>query len=326
MTTSTTSQSLYGPVQDDIELVETLLERIKQVELAPLAMMLEHVLTAGGKRMRPGLALLCGTFGDYDLDRLAPLAASIELLHTATLVHDDVIDAAATRRGRATANSLYDNAVSVMIGDFLFAHAADLVAGIGDVRVVRLFSRTLMRIVTGELDQDVSAFDASKRIGDYLNRIGGKTASLFATACEGGAVAGRAPEPFVEALREYGFNLGMAFQIVDDILDFTGDPEVMGKPTGGDLMQGTLTLPSLLVMEDAPEKNAVTRLFRARRNKAALLDEALAAVRAGDALPRSRAIAEQYAQRAVDALIGVPETEGRRALADLPAYVLSRNS
>lgn len=321
-----TVQTLYGPVQEDIALVEATFDLIKQVELAPLAAMLDHVLGVGGKRLRPALALLGGTFGDYDLDRLVPLAASIELLHTATLVHDDVIDAAATRRGRATANSLYDNAVSVMIGDFLFAHAADLVARIGDVRVVRLFSRTLMRIVTGELDQDVGAFDTSKRIGDYLARIGGKTASLFATACEGGGIAAGAPEPYVDALRDYGYNLGIAFQIVDDILDFTGDEAVMGKPAGSDLMQGTLTLPSLLVMEESPGKNAVTRLFGARRNKAQLLQEALDAVRAGDALPRSRAIAEEYARRAVASIAALPDTAGHRTLAELTHYVLTRNS
>jgi len=319
-------QTLYGPVQEDIPLVEAQFDLIKQVELAPLAAMLDHVLGAGGKRIRPGLALLGGTFGDYDLDRLVPLAASIELLHTATLVHDDVIDAAATRRGRPTANHLYDNAVSVMIGDFLFAHAADLIARVGSVPIVRLFARTLMRIVTGEIDQDVGAFDASKRINDYLARIGGKTASLFATACEGGGVATGAPEPYVEALRDYGYNLGVAFQIIDDILDFTGDEAVMGKPAGSDLMQGTLTLPSLFAMEEPAGKRAVTRLFAARRNQAERLEEALTFIRGGDAVPRSREFAEEYGRRAVEALRPLPETAGRRTLEELTHYVLTRDS
>jgi octaprenyl-diphosphate synthase len=319
-------QTLYGPVQDDIALVEATFDLIKRVELAPLAQMLEHVLGAGGKRVRPALALLSGTFGSYDLDRLVPLAASIELLHTATLVHDDVIDAAPARRGRPTANSLYNNAVSVMIGDFLFAHAADLIARVGSVRVVRIFARTLMRIVTGELDQDVAAFDASKRIGDYLARIGGKTASLFAAACEGGAVAADAPEPAVDALRDYGFNLGIAFQIVDDILDFTGNEAVMGKAPGSDLMQGTLTLPSLLLMEDSPRANPITRLFSAHRNKAQRLQEALDAVRASDALPRSQRFAEDYARRAIEALVRLPDTPARRTLAELTQYVLTRDA
>jgi octaprenyl-diphosphate synthase len=319
-------QTLYGPVQDDLTLVEAQFDLIKRVELAPLAAMLEHVLGAGGKRMRPGLALLGGTFGEYDLDKLVPLAASIELLHTATLVHDDVIDAAATLRGRATANALYDNAVSVMIGDFLFAHAADLIARVGSVRIVRLFSRTLMKIVTGELDQDVGAFDASKQIGDYLKRIGGKTASLFATACEGGAIAAAAPEPYAEALRDYGFNLGIAFQIVDDILDFTGDEAVMGKPAGSDLLQGTLTLPSLFAMETPAGKTAVTRLFSARRNQARLLQDALDAVRSGDAVARSEQVAEEYSRRAEEAIASLPDTPGRRSLVELCHYVLARDS
>lgn len=319
-------QTLYGPVQEDMVLVEATFDLIKQVDLAPLAAMLDHLLSAGGKRIRPGLALLGGTFGDYDLDRIVPLAASIELLHTASLVHDDVIDNAPTRRGRATANSLYKNAVSVMIGDFLFAHSADLVARIGDPRVVRLFARTLMRIVTGELDQDIGAFDASKRVSDYLARIGGKTAALFGAACEGGAMAAHAPESYLEALRDYGFNLGLAFQIVDDILDFIGDEAVMGKPAGSDLMQGTLTLPSLLLMEQSPGSNPITRLFGARRNKAQLLDEAVEAVRSSDAIERSQRIAEEYADRAVAAIGELPDTPAHDTLMDLSRYVLERNS
>lgn len=321
-----TTRPLYGPVQDDLVLVEATFDRIKQVELVPLAQMLDQVLAPSGKRMRPALALLAGTFGDYDLDQLVPLAASIELLHTATLVHDDVIDFAATRRGRPTANSLYNNAVSVMIGDFLFAHAADLVARTGNVPVVRLFSRTLMRIVAGEIDQDTSAFDLGKRIGDYLGRIGGKTASLFATACEGGALATEVPSEWIGALRDYGFNLGIAFQIVDDILDFTGDEAVMGKPAGSDLMQGTLTLPSLLLMEAAPDDNPVKRLFRARRNRPERLGEALAAVRNSDVLARSQSIAEDYIQRALNALAPLPDTEAKQTMVALGEHVLTRRA
>jgi geranylgeranyl pyrophosphate synthase len=321
------TQSLYGPVQADLARVEALLDAIRRVEFAPLARMLDHVLGAGGKRLRPALALIAGTFGRYDLDLLAPLAASIEALHTATLVHDDVIDGAATRRGRATANALFRNAPTVMVGDYLFAHAAELVASTGNVRVIRLFARTLMRMATGELDQDVSAFDVSQRIGDYLRRIGGKTAALIATACEGGAIVADAPEPCIAALREYGFNLGLAFQIVDDILDFTGDEETLGKPVGSDLREGTLTLPSILLMEDDPSaRNPIRRLFRARRNQERLLAEAVAAVRAAGVLDRSLAIAEDFAARAVAALDPLPDTDARRTLVDLSEYVLRRHN
>jgi|DewCreStandDraft_2_1066082.scaffolds.fasta_scaffold00027_177 geranylgeranyl pyrophosphate synthase len=323
----TVAPSLYGPVQEDMALVEAVLDRIRRIEYEPLARMLDHVLGAGGKRVRPALALLAGTFHDYNLDLLIPLAASIEVLHTATLVHDDVIDGAATRRGRATANALFNNAPSVFLGDYLFAHAAELIARTGNIRVIRLFSRTLMRMATGELDQDVSAFDTTKRVGDYLQRIGGKTASLLGTATEGGAIVSGAPEPWVEALRDYGFNLGMAFQIVDDILDFTGDEAAMGKPVGSDLKEGTLTLPSLYLLEDDPSpRNPIRRLFAARRNRERLLAEAVAAVRASTALERAMAMAREFGDRALAALEPLPRTEARHTLERLVAYVLERSS
>jgi len=321
-----TTASLYGPVQSDLPRIEEALDSIKDTSFPALAQMLSHVLGAEGKRLRPALALLSGRYQHYDLDLLVPLAASVELLHTATLVHDDVIDVAGTRRGRATANSLYDNAASVMLGDFMFAHAADLVARTSNIRVIRLFSRTLMHMATGELDQDVSAFDWSRGIRDYFRRIGGKTASLFATACEGGAIVSGASEPWIQALREYGQNLGMAFQIVDDVLDFTGDEARMGKPVGSDLAQGTLTLPSLLLIESSPKDNAVKRLFQARRSRDARLVEAVSAVRASGAIERSRSVAEDYAGRARAALSLLPEDQTTRTLQDLVVQVLTRES
>ncbi|MCH8921445.1 MAG: polyprenyl synthetase family protein, partial [Chloroflexi bacterium] len=240
---------LYGPVQEDIALVEATFDSIKQVDYAPLAKMLDIVLAGGGKLLRPALTLLGGRFGEYNLDLLVPLAASVELLHTASLVHDDVIDNAATRRGRPTANSTFHNATTVMLGDYMFAHAADQVARTGNIRVIRLFSQTLMKMTRGEIGQDLTAYDSRQTVRDYLQRIGGKTASLFATACQGGAVVAQESEEWIEALRGYGHNFGMAFQIVDDILDLTGDEAEMGKPVGSDLMQGTLTLPALILMD-----------------------------------------------------------------------------
>ena len=291
-----------------------------------LSQMIDHVLAGTGKRLRPALALLSGHFQVYDLSQLVPLAASVELLHTATLVHDDVIDLASTRRGQATLNSIYDNAASVMLGDFMFAHAADLVARTGNIRVIRLFSRTLMHMATGELDQDVSAFDWSKSVRDYLRRIGGKTASLFATACEGGAIISDAPELWIAALRDYGQNLGMAFQIVDDILDFCGNEAAMGKPVGSDLMQGTLTLPSLLVIESSPHDNAVKRFFQAKRDRSHKLAAAVQTVRDSGALDRSRLVALEFADRARSALASVPASAASEALEGLIDFVLARES
>jgi geranylgeranyl pyrophosphate synthase len=303
-----------------------MLQSIKQVSFPPLARMLDHILGAGGKRMRPTVALLAGKFQNYDLDLLVPLATSIELLHSATLVHDDVIDAAATRRGRATANALFENAATVMVGDFMFAHAADLIARTGNIEVIRLFARTLMRMATGELNQDISAYDYSQSTREYFNRIAGKTASLFATAAQGGGMVSGLTDAQCEALRDYGENLGMAFQIVDDILDYTGDEAEMGKPVGSDLMAGTLTLPALILIERYPKNNPVKRLFASSRNRDGYLKRSLEMIRESDILDESYRVAYDFRDRALAALASLPDSEPRTALAGVADWVTNRNS
>ncbi|MDH5201457.1 MAG: polyprenyl synthetase family protein [Candidatus Bathyarchaeota archaeon] len=318
--------SIYEPVRADLEQVERTLDTIRQAEqFSEIRKMLEHVLGGGGKRLRPLVALLAGKFGDYRPEPLVFLAASIELLHTASLVHDDVIDRSSTRRGRPTANALFDNQAAVMLGDFMFAHAADLVARTDNTEVVRVFSRTLMAMVSGELTQDLRAYDYSQDIVSYFERIAGKTASLFAASCEGGAMLAGAPREWVNALRDYGHDLGMAFQIVDDILDFSGDEKEMGKPIGSDLMQGTLTLPSLLLMERSPKSNPIKRLFRDRRCTKHLA-EAILMVQNSDILEESYAVARDFAQSARAALEPLPDTPARHALSDITEYVLERRA
>lgn len=318
------TRALYGSVQDDVARVERIFDSLKQVDYGPLGEMLAMVLNGGGKRLRPALALLAGRFGDYNLDLLVPLAASVELLHTATLVHDDVIDAAATRRGRPTVNSAFYNSTTVMLGDYLFAHAADQIARTDNIRVIRLFSNTLMVMATGEIRQDLAAYDSRQTIRDYLHRIGGKTASLFATACEGGAIVSNEAEEWVAALRDYGYNFGTAFQIIDDILDFTGDEDEMGKPVGSDLMQGTLTLPSFLLMEREPKSNPIQKYFsRPTKDR---LTQAVEMVRASGIIEESYAMARDFSQRATDALAVLPSNPDQQTLADLAGYILERRS
>jgi octaprenyl-diphosphate synthase len=325
MSTPATVDGIYGPVQDDLPLVEQALQSIKETDFPPLARMLDHVLGTGGKRIRPAVALLAGKFERYDLDFLVPLATSIELLHTATLVHDDVIDAAATRRGRETANSLFDNAATVMVGDYMFAHAADLIARTGNIEVIRLFARTLMRMATGELSQDVSAYDYGQSTQQYFNRIAGKTASLFATAAQGGGIISGLNQRQCEALRDFGENLGMAFQIVDDILDFTGDEATMGKPVGSDLMQGTLTLPALILIERYPKNNPVQRLFSGR-NRQEQLRRTLQMLHDTDILDESYSVATDFRERALVALAALPAGGPRDALANVARWVTERES
>ncbi|MGQ9572498.1 MAG: polyprenyl synthetase family protein [Dehalococcoidia bacterium] len=316
---------LYGPVQEDLKLVEEAIDSLRDVDFPAMVEMLNVVLAGGGKRLRPALALLAGKFGRYDLRVLVPLAASIELLHTATLVHDDVIDNAATRRGRPTVNSMFRNTTTIMLGDYMFAHAADFVARTGNIRVIRIFAQTLKAITRGEIGQDMAAFDPRQTVRHYLQRISGKTASLFAAACEGGAAVVGAAEERVQALREYGQNLGMAFQIVDDILDFVGDEDEMGKPVGSDLMQGTLTLPSLLLMERYPEDNPIEKLFgRQRRHE--YLKQAVKMIRESDIPQESYQMAETFAKEAQKALAALPRNAARRTLSNLLTYILERRS
>ncbi len=324
--TQTPLKPLYGPVAEDMILVEDLLESIKQVELPPLKRMLDHALEARGKRLRPALVLLSGNLGDYNLNRLVPLGAAIELLHTASLVHDDVVDGAMSRRGRPTTNAAFDNAITVLLGDYMFANAAEMVTRTGSLPVTRLFALALMKMTSGELDQDAAAFDVGKDVQHYLWRIGGKTAALMANATEGGATLGQCDERTVEAMRTYGYSLGMAFQIVDDILDFTGDEELMGKPVGSDLLEGTVTLPALLFLERYPRDNPIKKFFTARRDRHARLQEALDAILASDVVGASFDIARDYVRRANAAIEFLPPSETKDCLVDLGDYVLERRS
>ncbi|HZP56295.1 MAG TPA: polyprenyl synthetase family protein [Dehalococcoidia bacterium] len=323
----TVAASIYGPAQADLRLVEDTLDRIKHVEKYPmLSKMLEHVLAGGGKRIRPAIALLAGKFGAYDAEVHVPLAASIELLHAATLVHDDVIDASPTRRGRDTANALFNNSAAVMLGDYMFAHSAELISRTDNTQVVRLFARTLMQIAGGELHQDMSAYDYGQDTMSYFGRIEGKTASLFATSAEGGAIVARCGRDERQALRQYGLNVGMAFQVVDDILDFAGDEAEMGKPIGSDLMQGTLTLPSLLLMERHPKDNPIRKAFRTKKPRAEHVAEAVYMVRNSSILEESYDVARDFRDRALRALEALPPGDARTALEDIADYVLERRA
>ena len=316
---------LYGPVSRDLDGVDAMLSSLTEVEHPWLRRMLESTLTGSGKRLRPAIAMLAGRFGDYDPAAVTPLAASVELLHTATLVHDDVIDAAPERRGRPTAAALFNNGPTVMLGDYMFAHAAEFVARTGNVRVIRIFAATLGTMAQGELTQDTSTFEYSEDVQRYLNRISGKTASLFATAAEGGAIVCGAPEPCVAPLRRYGESLGMAFQIVDDILDFSGDAAEMGKPVGSDLQAGTLTLPALIYMQRSPHDNPIRRAFDGTRRRSNLA-RAINDIREPDILDESMRTAQRFATQAREALQELPAGETRDTLDGLIDYVLERHA
>jgi octaprenyl-diphosphate synthase len=252
---------IYKPIEQDLVKVEESLASVTNVEPAWLAEMLEYSLSGSGKRIRPALALLSGKFYDYDFTYLLPMAVAVELMHTATLVHDDAIDNSLIRRGKPTINSVWDEEKAVLLGDYLFARSGEFAADTQNLRVVRLFSQTLAIISTGELEQTFTAFNMRQSWQDYLRRISRKTASLFSLATESGAILSRAPAESIGILKDYGYNLGIAFQIVDDILDFVGTEVELGKPVGSDLTQGTLTLPAILLLEQYPDDNPIKKSF-----------------------------------------------------------------
>jgi len=252
------------------------------------------------------------------------MAVSVELMHTATLVHDDAIDKALTRRGQATINSVWGDEIAILMGDFLFAKAGEFVADTQTPRVIKLFSHTLGIISSGEISQFRGSFNLEQKREDYFRRIYGKTGSLFSLSTQSGAILGRAPEESVTIMKEYGDNLGIAFQIVDDILDFTSTEEEMGKPVGSDLIQGTLTLPAMLVIERNPADNPVTRLFETKNKK--YVADAIDMARNSSIIKECYKTAGEYRDNACRNLKTLPKTASRQALYDLADYVIKQGT
>jgi geranylgeranyl pyrophosphate synthase len=260
---------LFDIIRSDLSLVEDKLHEGTGGMFFPLAQGMAQLLDSGGKRLRPALVLLASRFhSGTPIERVVSLAAAVETLHTATLVHDDLIDGALFRRGRRTLSATWNKATTVLAGDYLFARAAHFAAETENTRVVSIFAKTLMTICDGELRQLFGAFDLDQDLDSYYVRIFSKTASLFAGATEAAAVLVEANPSTVDSLRDYGRYLGMSFQIQDDILDFVGDERVMGKPTGSDLRQGIVTLPVYYFLREHPEpeewKDALKRQGDAR--------------------------------------------------------------
>ncbi|MEX2598855.1 MAG: polyprenyl synthetase family protein, partial [Dehalococcoidia bacterium] len=251
---------IYEPVADSLQLVVSNLRELAGGADIAGDGLLEQAVGGGGKKVRPVVTLLSGSFHPADEQVLVTMATAVELLHIATLIHDDTVDKADTRRGRATVSSMWGNEVAVLLGDYVFATSATFVCDTGNIRVVRRFSETIMELAQGELAERFSNHDWGQSIHDYNTRIYNKTASLFCTAAESGGVLSGAPEAECRALKDYGYNIGMAFQIMDDVLDFMGTEEEMGKPVGNDLLQGTLTLPTLLFIQRHPDEPLVRRL------------------------------------------------------------------
>lgn len=317
-----TETLLYGPVSDDVALVGERLKELGNGHHPLLAQALTYVFGASGKRIRPALVMLSGKLGRYHRDRLVTLAASLEVVHTATLVHDDTVDQARTRRGLETISALWNPKIAILTGDFLFAQSAELAARLDSVPIMTLLAETVMAMSTGELRQYASSEARLIDEADYFLRIAGKTASLFAMCCEGAAIVSEQSDDQRGALRSYGMNLGLAFQIADDVLDFVGDERDLGKPAGNDLRQGTVTLPVIMWAQQEGSGSELLRDLQNGRN----VEGVITAVRESGAIQRGLHRAEEYAEAARADLSLFPSSEARSALLDLTERVTHRRS
>jgi geranylgeranyl pyrophosphate synthase len=315
--------NFFTPVQSLIPKVEALMRAQAEGHHPDLGAALEHLLSSGGKRVRPAVALLSGGMLGGKEQRLITLAAAIELLHTATLVHDDLIDGALLRRGIATLNARWTPAATVLTGDFIFARAAILASETDSVRVMHLFAETLATIVNGELTQLFTSHGFASR-DNYFERIYAKTASMFELATKAAAILSPVDEDTAEEMRAFGYEIGMAFQIVDDVLDFTGEQTTVGKPVASDLRQGLITLPALYYLECCPDDTDMQALLDGKRVTDGMMEHLVAEIRASGAIEKTMDEARVFVERGLEILERMPENEERQALEDLARYIIDR--
>lgn len=321
------AERLIDLIAPELLLVEDELRSNFQSNIRTINDVGDHILGGGGKRLRPALLLLVSKMLEYEGKRDIVYAAVIEFIHTATLVHDDIIDEAAIRRGRTSINFRWGNNLTVLVGDYLYTHSMNLALSEGNLDVLRLLSNVTIRMIEGEILALEQNGRADLSIDDYFEIVGRKTAALFGACCRIPAYLIDLPESSATALFNYGFNLGVCFQLIDDLLDFTSSTEVLGKPALSDLKEGKVTLPLLLAMPRATdaERSIISRVAATKSFDDVDPAELLEMVRKYDALDETRAIARDYASRAKTALEPFKESPAREALEQALDFVLERD-
>lgn len=321
--------TIVTSLHEELELVEQRLRRAAQVEFPLVGEFLEAIIEAGGKRLRPILLILSSKSFSYDLESLIPAAAGVEMLHTASLVHDDTIDSAVLRRGQPTLNSAFPTETVILLGDYLFAQSAILATETMNPRVVAVFAASLADICDGQLREIFNSGRLDQSGGDYERRIYGKTASLFAGAAEMGAIIGQAGQDQIENLKHFGTEVGMAFQIVDDVLDIRSTTERIGKPAGLDIRQGTLTLPTMLYLRGAngsPTAATLQRIFDGEDVPEDEFGGVVQAINASGAVDEALERASTYVERAKNRLEKLPDPYVAEQLAAFADLTLERTT
>ncbi|MEO1144483.1 MAG: solanesyl diphosphate synthase [Cyanobacteria bacterium J06638_22] len=321
----TSVTSLFSPVEADLHQLTENLKRLVGARHPILFAAAEHLFGAGGKRLRPAIVLLISraTSADHGITASHRRLAEItEMIHTASLVHDDVVDESELRRGVPTVHASFGNRIAVLAGDFLFAQSSWYLANLDNLEVVKLLSQVIMDLAEGEIQQGLNRFDAGLSIEAYLEKSYYKTASLIANSCKAAGVLSEVPEAMAMNLYNYGRHLGLAFQIVDDLLDFTSSADTLGKPAGSDLSSGNLTAPVLYALQEKPFLEVLIEREFAQDGD---LDQAIALVLESKGIERSRELATHHAQLAIQQLEGLEPSPSLTVLKSLQDYVLSRS-
>jgi all-trans-nonaprenyl-diphosphate synthase len=320
----TPATSLFTPVEADLRLLADNLKQLVGNRHPILFAAAEHLFGAGGKRIRPAIVLLISraTMLEQDITpRHRRLAEITEMIHTASLVHDDVVDESDVRRGVPTVHSLFGNRIAILAGDFLFAQSSWYLANLDNLEVVKLLSEVIMDLATGEIQQGLNRFDAGISIETYLQKSYYKTASLIANSSKAAGLLSEVSRETVEHLYNYGRHFGIAFQIVDDILDFTSTTDTLGKPVGSDLKSGNLTAPVLFALAEKPSLEVLIDREFAQEGD---LEQALALIQDSQGIHKARELAAHHAKLAIEHLAVLPPSESHQALINIAEYTLSR--
>jgi heptaprenyl diphosphate synthase len=327
MSDTATLSRLFSNIESDVDLVDRTFQERATSGLDILNAAAAHVLSSPGKRLRTALTLLSGKMIDYRLDKLIPLSVAFEMVHLSTLIHDDVVDRASTRRGIPTVNARYGDHIALLLGDYFFAKTAGLIADVEDFRIDRLFSETVESVCEGSIIELMTARRIDLSIDAYLERISRKTACLIAACCKGGATVGNGSDAQIALLHQYGQSLGMAFQIVDDILDYTGTSVETGKPVGNDLSQGLVTLPLIYALQaDGNGKiEFVGHLLEQPDHAPEQISEVATWVNDGPGIEQAFDLARHYAARARATLSEFGQSPTRSVLEELVAFVVERS-
>ncbi len=322
-----TASVIFRPIEDDLKQVEDRIRATIDIDHPLLRALLQQVMQAPAKRIRPALTIASGKLFRSGSASLEAMAASIEFLHTATLIHDDVIDLADVRRGEPTLAALAGTRVAILVGDYLFAEAAATASQTNNLRIMRLFAESVMTVCRGQIHEGANEalVDTVWDRDSYYRTIDAKTAALFVLACHAGAILGEATLKQTEALRRYGKSLGLAFQIVDDVLDLVGDEHVMGKPAGSDLRQGVITLPMIYLRDELPG-DLLRGLALGNGSRDEAIQEISAFARTSRGVERAQRDARELIDHALVALRELPGGETHDLLEELAATVTSRQA